>query len=88
MWCLCPGIGERVGVFFVVDRRSWRVGRKVCGAFGRIVLLLCGVFGCFRVCAEPESWPVLLGRGGGATADAPTLVFSRVGVGKEGEGTC
>ena len=24
----------------------------------------------------------------GTTADAPTLVFSRVGVGKEGEGTC
>lgn len=24
----------------------------------------------------------------GITADAPTLVFSRVGVGKEGEGTC
>ena len=52
------------------------------------MLLLCGVFGCFRVCAEPESWPVLLGRVDGATAGAPALVFLRVGVGKEGEGTC
>ena len=51
------------------------------------MLLLCGVFGCFRVCAEPESWLVWFSVGAdGVTADATTLVFSRVGVGKEGGG--
>lgn len=54
---------------------------------GRSCFCCVACLGAF-VCAEPESWPVLLGRVGGATADAWVLVFSRVGVGKEGEGTC
>ena len=49
------------------------------------MLLLCGVFGCFRVCAGPGSWSVWFSVGAdGVTADAWVLVFSRVGVGREG----
>lgn len=49
-------------MFFVVDRRSWRVDRKVCG---RIVLLLCGVFGVLScVCGVGILVGVVLGRCG------------------------
>ena len=46
MWGWCGRVGERVGVFFVVDRCSWCVGciARIC-CFGRGVPGVCGVLG-------------------------------------------
>ena len=71
-------------MFFVVDWRSWRVG-----AYGvrrdRVSVVWRGwVLSCVCVCRDFSRCGLLVVVGG-ATAGAPALVFSWLGVEKEGE---